>query len=112
MPKTDKPKAAEEVGWLERAFTSERVIRDVAYSLQSLAASFYRTGNDRLSQELYDDAADLLDAAETISGAIGESINESFKASQQATRNMVMAAFAMGGSDEMKQSATDYIKSH
>ncbi len=112
MAKTDKLETVGKEDWLQRAFDGEKVIREIAYSLQSLAAALYRTGNDPLSQELYEDAADLLKATETISGAIGESVRESFRASEQASRNMLMTAFAVGGSDEIRQSATDYIKSH
>jgi len=82
--------------WLSDAFDNLKIVSDITYELASLASAFYRTGNEQTSEELWKYVERLRTAEKNVRDAVGESVNESYKASQEATGNMLRACIAVG----------------
>ena len=66
----------------------------IGYRLESLSNSFYGTGNTIMGDELLFIAQNILDTSDILGNAVGESIHERFKQSQETSTTILKATLA------------------
>lgn len=67
-----------------------------AMELEALSRAFYATGNVVMGGTLALISAGLLENSKNIDKAVGQELSDQLRRSQEATKNMVSAALAMG----------------
>ena len=80
--------------WFNDISDETKTILEIGYELDSLARAFQKTGNDGAYNLLQEMSTDLLEAQKKIQGAVGKHCHEDFERSEEATKNMVLAALA------------------
>lgn len=73
---------------------SSQVILDVANCLQSLSYAFDRTGNKKVSVELYDLLSELKESHKKMNDAFTGNLHESFKSAQENSGLLLKAVLA------------------
>ena len=88
--------------YLDTMHDSLRRLRDVVRHLRHLAEAAEVMGNDKLSNELWDDAKEIEDMHNRITDATGKEINDRLadsQASARATLDAVLTGILMGRSE-------------
>ena len=80
--------------WLQDSFVQCRIVLASSWKLEGIADALRTTGNESLAWQLDSIAKDLHSARERLSDNILESVKERFKASQEASSNILRAALA------------------
>ena len=84
----------EEINWLSKHSDASMVIFDIVIDIKSLAKAFSITGNVHISESLKIIAFDIEKANKAMRDAIGESLQESIKRSNDSTKAIFEAALA------------------
>jgi len=82
---------------LDKLHDSADMARGVSYELSALARSFDDVGNAAVAKRLGIMADDMAKVSADVFEAAGEAIREACDASEQATKNMMLAVLAVAG---------------
>lgn len=98
MTKAIKDRIEEEVPdkvkWLDKHSEASMVLFNIFYEIEAIARAFKVTGNSAMCTTLMAIAADIEKARKDMSDAIGESISEDIKRSDESTKAILEAALA------------------
>jgi len=80
--------------WLHEVFQSIESLQGIGYQLQSLAQAFYRTGNDRVSEDLQFFSTAILEHTKAFRDLVGEEIHDGHRQAQEMSATVLKAALA------------------
>lgn len=79
---------------LERFHAGLEAIRSMEWRLRGLAAAFVRTGNAAVADELFEVAAQLAAASDTVDAAFATELDRGFRQAQQHSATVLEAVLA------------------
>jgi hypothetical protein len=77
--------------WYMKHSKHIQVVEEIEADLAELSKAFYATGNTAMSENLWNAAQDLKDAAKGARDAVGQHINHEFKESQKQVGETLLA---------------------